>query len=431
MNNKELLVLKIIDHLVSNHNYRPMKIIGGDGTFFLENAKAGKYPILNISAKDEMPDKQLSEEHAKKILSKVKKERLILSGKIGVIAFGPALLKYETKSFDVFMCTNDDLPAELFKQFPDLKDVIKNFSKTNITPAIIAEEKTKVQTQIKASVITQTINDTKEISNIIRSRSKFSIYLLIALLALPILIQTTLIGTLPAAMANDPKYSGSLWYIVTGASYAPMTFGLNEFWRLGTAFFINDPFSAIILVMILWYSQILEIAESLYGKIRTWIIIIITASTVTLLETVANLNALSYGSMSIIFISLAMLLYYGYYNKMIYKIYVSKGVKNIAMMAILTLFFFPESFFGFVAAFFIGILLSSIVGFKNSRPTIHTLVPVFSYLSIVGGALFLQFTHKMGSVYYDETFGHLADIYHELKIWNREEFLNALKNAFK
>lgn len=168
--NTSVVALKIVNYLVSEYNYKPIKVIGTDEFYFLENADSKNYHIIAVSLKGNVaPSEQLSENHANIIINIFKTERSVRSPKFAIFAFGDKKDTYHGNTFDVFTCADKEVPEQVSKMFPKISDFVIDLGKDAPLPSESVALKREINTTIKKQLIEQSIGESRFIAELVKS----------------------------------------------------------------------------------------------------------------------------------------------------------------------------------------------------------------------------------------------------------------------
>lgn len=313
LDNKNMLVMKLIHYLIVEKNYNPIVLQGAENEIWLENLDAD-YKIVRIVTGRIINDEQLKFDIFKtnRIIKKIKKKTFTFSIKALSI-----FLDLE-KDVEVDIPKNIDFvnakDEEELKEnsiidhiFPDMKDKLK-----------YTEEGMQLFLKITTDINEHNIKDNEKVEKVFSPKYPIITYILILinvlLYVIPIIYHKQ-----NTVLTNFCIYKD---YITGG-----------EYYRLITGTFLHANIIHLLFNMYALFvlgSQL----ESFVGKIKYIIIYFFSAITGSLLSMLFLKNGVSIGASGAIFGLMGALLYFGLH----YRVYLGSVVKtNILPIIILNL----------------------------------------------------------------------------------------------
>lgn len=313
LDNKNMLVMKLIHYLIVERNYNPIVLQGAENEIWLENLDAD-YKIVRIVTGKIINDEQLKFDIFKtnRIIKKIKKKTFTFSIKTLSI-----FLDLE-KDIEVTVPKNIDFinakdENELKNNniiemvFPDMKDKLK-----------YTEEGMQLFLKITSDINEHNIKDNEKVEKVFKPKYPIVTYILILL--------NVLIYVIPI-LCNKDQYILNQFCIF--GDYVRK----GEYYRLLTGTFLHANIIHLLFNVYALYilgSQL----ESFVGKIKYLVIYLLSALTGSLLSLVFLKNGVSIGASGAIFGLAGALIYFGLH----YRVYLGSVVKtNLIPVIVLNL----------------------------------------------------------------------------------------------
>lgn len=303
LDNKNILVMKLIHYLIVERNYNPIVLQGAENEIWLENLDAD-YKIVRIVTGRIINDEQLKFDifKTKRIIKKIKKKTFT----------------FNIKALSIFLDLEKDVEVDIPKNIEcvNAKDE-KELKESSIIEAIFPDMKDKLKyteegmqlfIKITADINEHNIKDNEKVEKVFKPKYPIVTYILILLNVLlyfvPILYnkQNTLLSQF--CIYGD--------YVRRG-----------EYYRLLTATFFHANIIHLLCNMYALYifgSQL----ESFVGKIKYIIIYLFSALAGSLMSLVFIKNGISIGASGAIFGLAGALVYFGLH----YRVYLGNVIKT-------------------------------------------------------------------------------------------------------
>ena len=313
LDNKNMLVMKLIHYLIVEKNYNPIVLQGAENEIWLENLDAD-YKIVRIVTGKIINDEQLKFDIFKtnRIIKKIKKKTFTFS----------------IKTLSIFLDLEKDIEVNIPKNidfinakdenelknnsiielvFPDMKDKLK-----------YTEEGMQLFLRITTDINEHNIKDNEKVEKVFRPKYPIITYILMAICVFayvfPILYHKDQYVLNQFCIYGDYVRSG-------------------EYYRLLTGTFLHANIIHLLCNMYALYvlgSQL----ESFVGKVKFLIIYLFSALTGSLLSLIFLNNGVSIGASGAIFGLAGALIYFGLH----YRVYLGSVVKtNLIPIIVLNL----------------------------------------------------------------------------------------------
>ena len=298
MNEKDLLVMKILHYFIIKQNYTPIIIKGVEDEIWLEN-KNNEFSIIRIVTKHIHNDEQLKYDSykTKHITRQIKRKLLDFSmNMISIytdVEYVSDITKYDDKKFSSVVIKNEDdlITNELLnKRFKNIKDNMK-----------FEEEDFELVGRITKDITTKNIKEVEKRESFMKNKNILLTYILILI--------NIIVFALMYIYGNGSEDINTL--INFGANYTPLV-KYGQYYRLLTSAFLHIGAIHLIFNMYALYIAGSQI-EYVYGKIK-YIIIYLFSAFMGSLFTIAlsSENVVSAGASGAIFGLFGSLLYFGY-----------------------------------------------------------------------------------------------------------------------
>ncbi len=313
LDNKNMLVMKLIHYLIVEKNYNPIVLQGAENEIWLENLDAD-YKIVRIVTGKIINDEQLKFDIFKtnRIIKKIKKKTFTFS----------------IKTLSIFLDLEKDIEVTVPKniEFINVKDE-NELKNNNIIEMVFPDMKDKLKyteegmqlfLKITTDINEHNIKDNEKVEKVFKPKYPIITYLLMVICVFAYI--------LPILYNND-QYILNKFCI-----YGNYVRG-GEYYRLLTGTFLHGNIIHLLCNMYALYilgSQL----ESFVGKIKFLIIYLFSALTGSLLSLVFLNNGVSIGASGAIFGLAGALIYFGLH----YRVYLGSVVKtNLIPIIILNL----------------------------------------------------------------------------------------------
>ncbi len=298
MNEKDLLVMKILHYFIIKQNYTPIIIKGVEDEIWLEN-KNNEFSIIRIVTKHIHNDEQLRYDSykTKHITRQIKRKLLDFSmNMISIytdVEYVSDITKYDDKKFSSVVIKNEDdlITNEILnKRFKNIKDNMK-----------FEEEDFELVGRITKDITTKNIKEVEKRESFMKNKNILLTYILILI--------NIIVFALMYIYGNGSEDINTL--INFGANYTPLV-KYGQYYRLLTSAFLHIGAIHLIFNMYALYIAGSQI-EYVYGKIK-YIIIYLFSAFMGSLFTIAlsSENVVSAGASGAIFGLFGSLLYFGY-----------------------------------------------------------------------------------------------------------------------
>ena len=314
LDNKNILVMKLIHYLITEKNYNPIVLQGAENEIWLENLDED-YKIVRIVTGKILNDEQLKFDifKTKRIIKKIKKKTFTFSIKaLSIFLDLEKDIKIEVpKNIDLINIRNEQELKNnklLESIFPDIKEKLR-----------YTEEGMQLFLKITTDINEHNIKDNEKVEKVFRPKYPIITYILIliniCMYVFPILSNNTQLFLEQFCIYRD--------YVLSG-----------EYYRLLTGTFLHANIIHLLCNMYALYilgSQL----ESFVGKIKFLTIYLFSALTGSLLSLVFLNNGISIGASGAVFGLAGALIYFGLH----YRVYLGDVVRtNLIPIVVLNLF---------------------------------------------------------------------------------------------
>lgn len=313
LDNKNMLVMKLIHYLIVEKNYNPIVLQGAENEIWLENLDAD-YKIVRIVTGKIINDEQLKFDIFKtnRIIKKIKKKTFTFS----------------IKTLSIFLDLEKDIEVTVPKniEFINVKDE-NELKNNNIIEMVFPDMKDKLKyteegmqlfLKITTDINEHNIKDNEKVEKVFKPKYPIITYLLMVICVFAYIF--------PILYNNDQ-------YILNKFCIYGNYVRSGEYYRLITGTFLHGNIIHLLCNMYALYilgSQL----ESFVGKIKFLIIYLFSALTGSLLSLVFLNNGVSIGASGAIFGLAGALIYFGLH----YRVYLGSVVKtNLIPIIILNL----------------------------------------------------------------------------------------------
>lgn len=316
-NEKDILVMKLLNYFITKKNYSPIIIHGIQDEIWLENPNE-EYRVIRIVTKNIYNDEQYNFDvmKTKNILSQIKKRTLKLS--LNVLSIYTSVgdnfsnnIINDNKNTSIIIDEENKLKEiEIINKFyPDLKDNIKydeiGFDLIN---------------KITGEISKKNIKESEKRNNMFKSKKTIVTYLLIIL--------NVIIFMLMYVFGKGSYDTNTL--IKFGANYIPYTKS-GDYYRIITSAFLHIGEFHLFFNMYALYIIGREI-EQFYGRIKYILIYFFSAIMGSLFTlTLSAENTVSAGASGAIFGLFGAMLYFGF----TYRGYIGKTIINQTLPVVL------------------------------------------------------------------------------------------------
>lgn len=298
MNEKDLLIMKLLHYFITKQNYSPIVIKGVEDEIWLEN-KNNEYSIIRIITRHIHNDEQLKYDiiKAKHITKQIKRKLLDFSMNMLSIytdvQYVNEIDNFRDKKFvNTIIKNEEDLLSNeiILKTFKNIKDNM-NFT----------EEDFELIGKITRDISEKNIKEAEKRESFMKNRKPILTYFLI--------IINLIIFTLMYVYGNGSEDLDTL--IKFGANYIPLVKS-GEYYRIITSAFLHIGAMHLIFNMYALYVAGSQI-EYIYGKVK-YIFIYLVSAIMGSLFTIAlsGDNVVAAGASGAIFGLFGSLLYFGY-----------------------------------------------------------------------------------------------------------------------
>lgn len=313
LDNKNMLVMKIIHYLITERNYNPIVLQGAENEIWLENLDAD-YKIVRIVTGKILNDEQLKFDifKTKRIIKKIKKKTFTFS----------------IKTLSIFLDLEDNINVDVPKniEFVNIKNE-KELKNNSILEMVFPDMKEKLKyteegmqlfLKITTDINEHNIKDNEKVEKVFKPKYPIITYILILLnvfmYIIPILCNKEQTILEQFCIFGDYVRSG-------------------EYYRLLTGTFLHANIIHLFCNMYALYILGTQL-ESFVGKIKFLIIYIFSALTGSLLSLIFLNNGISIGASGAIFGLTGALIYFGLH----YRVYLGSVVKtNLIPIIVLNL----------------------------------------------------------------------------------------------
>lgn len=313
LDNKNMLVMKIIHYLITERNYNPIVLQGAENEIWLENLDAD-YKIVRIVTGKILNDEQLKFDifKTKRIIKKIKKKTFTFS----------------IKALSIFLDLEDNINVDVPKniEFVNIKNE-KELKNNSILEMVFPDMKEKLKyteegmqlfLKITTDINEHNIKDNEKVEKVFKPKYPIITYILILLnvfmYIIPILCNKEQTILEQFCIFGDYVRSG-------------------EYYRLLTGTFLHANIIHLFCNMYALYILGTQL-ESFVGKIKFLIIYIFSALTGSLLSLIFLNNGISIGASGAIFGLTGALIYFGLH----YRVYLGSVVKtNLIPIIVLNL----------------------------------------------------------------------------------------------
>lgn len=349
---KNLIVMKLLHYFITEQNYNPIILQGAENEIWLENMDSD-YKIVRIVSNHIHNDEQFKFDmfKTKHVVKKIKKKTLTFNMNVLTIFtdISDFLHLENSKNYDCIYITDEkDIKKYSFvtEQFPDILSKLK-----------FTEKGMELFMKITSDINKKNKKDQVQAEDIFKPKKPIVTTVLIVL---NILIYLFMILT------NNYQT-----FIYLFSTYGPSIIVNGEFYRLITAAFLHGSIFHLLFNCYSLYvigSQI----ESFMGKSKYLIIYLFSAICGGLLSILLN-DAASIGASGAIFGLLGSVLYFGYH----YRVYLGTVIRSqiIPLIVLNLLVGFMNSGidnFAHIGGLIGGVLITSAVGvkYKSSKSEI-------------------------------------------------------------
>ena len=291
LNNKDVIVMKLLHYFITEQNYNPVVLHGAKNEIWLENMNSD-YKIVRLVSNYIHNNEQLDVDTFKtrKIIKNIKKKTLNLNMPVLSIFvdLGDNVKLKNEKDIDfVKLETEDDVKKYdfLYKHFPDI-DKKLTFSEKGMSLFL----------KITDDINKKNVIEAQKVEEIFKPKKPVITTILIA-----INICIFLIGYIFNIHDALISYFGN---------YKPLVLE-GQYYRLFTCMFLHSDIFHIGFNMYALYILGAQ-AEGFFGKTKFSVIYILSGLSGSLLSILLNFNTISIGASGAIFGILGALLYFGY-----------------------------------------------------------------------------------------------------------------------
>lgn len=319
---KDILVMKLLNYFITKKNYSPIIIKGIDNEIWLEN-KMEEYKIIRIVTKNIYNDDQYKYDvlKTKHILKQIKRKMLSFSTNILSILtevgdnFSSSIIK-DDKNYHTIVLDSENSIREnelLNKYFSDLKNSLE-----------YSEDGFDLINKITFDISKKNIEESEKRNKMFKEKKPTITYLII-------LINLIVFG-LMYVFGNDSENIDTL--IKFGANYAPLTKS-GEYYRLITSAFLHIGVIHLLCNLYALYVIGPQI-EQFFGRVKYILIYLFSAIMGSLFTLVlSGDNTVSAGASGAIFGLFGAILYFGY----TYRGYIGNAIiSQIVPVILLNLF---------------------------------------------------------------------------------------------
>jgi len=360
LNNKDEMIMSLVHYFVTEENYTPINVQGVKNEIWLENLDA-PYKIVRINSKYIHNTEQYNMDMFKMqfVIKQIKKKTL--SFKMNALNICLDLNK------GVEVTEEDNLIATV--NITDIEDVKKDKFLSSVYPKIKTNKFKKTDNLDKIIDVTDDINkkteaENKKFENVFKPKKIIVTKLLI--------IACIVMYLLSLFLTNN--FTESL--ILLGANNRGLVLNGEVFRLITNAFLHGSVIHLVVNMYSLWIigTQV----ETYLGKVKFFIIYILSALMGSLFSIIFYENSLSVGASGAIFGLMGALLYFGYH----YRLYLSNALTSQIIPIIIVNLFLGFTMSGIdngahIGGLIGGYLATMIVGVKyksTKRETINGLI---------------------------------------------------------
>lgn len=374
LNNKDEMIMSLVHYFVTEENYTPINVQGVKNEIWLENLDA-PYKIVRINSKYIHNTEQYNMDMFKMqfVIKQIKKKTL--SFKMNALNICLDLNK------GVEVTEEDNLIATV--NITDIEDVKKDKFLSNVYPKIKTNKFKKTDNLDKIIDVTDDINkkteaENKKFENVFKPKKIIVTKLLI--------IACIVMYLLSLFLTNN--FTESL--ILLGANNRGLVLNGEVFRLIANAFLHGSVIHLAVNMYSLWIigTQV----ETYLGKVKFFIIYILSALMGSLFSIIFYENSLSVGASGAIFGLMGALLYFGYH----YRLYLSNALTSQIIPIIIINLFLGFTMTGIdngahIGGLIGGYLATMIVGVKYKSTKRETINGLIVYTLLVAFLLYTVF----------------------------------------
>ncbi|MBQ8902372.1 MAG: rhomboid family intramembrane serine protease [Bacilli bacterium] len=374
LNNKDEMIMSLVHYFVTEENYTPINVQGVKNEIWLENLDA-PYKIVRINSKYIHNTEQYNMDMFKMqfVIKQIKKKTL--SFKMNALNICLDLNK------GVEVTEEDNLIATV--NITDIEDVKKDKFLSSVYPKIKTNKFKKTDNLDKIIDVTDDINkkteaENKKFENVFKPKKIIVTKLLI--------IACIVMYLLSLFLTNN--FTESL--ILLGANNRGLVLNGEVFRLIANAFLHGSVIHLAVNMYSLWIigTQV----ETYLGKVKFFIIYILSALMGSLFSIIFYENSLSVGASGAIFGLMGALLYFGYH----YRLYLSNALTSQIIPIIIVNLFLGFSMSGIdngahIGGLIGGYLATMIVGVKYKSTKRETINGLIVYTLLVAFLLYTVF----------------------------------------
>lgn len=374
LNNKDEMIMSLVHYFVTEENYTPINVQGVKNEIWLENLDA-PYKIVRINSKYIHNTEQYNMDMFKMqfVIKQIKKKTL--SFKMNALNICLDLNK------GVEVTEEDNLIATV--NITDIEDVKKDKFLSSVYPKIKTNKFKKTDNLDKIIDVTDDINkkteaENKKFENVFKPKKIIVTKLLI--------IACIVMYLLSLFLTNN--FTESL--ILLGANNRGLVLNGEVFRLIANAFLHGSVIHLAVNMYSLWIigTQV----ETYLGKVKFFIIYILSALMGSLFSIIFYENSLSVGASGAIFGLMGALLYFGYH----YRLYLSNALTSQIIPIIIVNLFLGFTMSGIdngahIGGLIGGYLATMIVGVKYKSTKRETINGLIVYTLLVAFLLYTVF----------------------------------------
>lgn len=374
LNNKDEMIMSLVHYFVTEENYTPINVQGVKNEIWLENLDA-PYKIVRINSKYIHNTEQYNMDMFKMqfVIKQIKKKTL--SFKMNALNICLDLNK------GVEVTEEDNLIATV--NITDIEDVKKDKFLSSVYPKIKTNKFKKTDNLDKIIDVTDDINkkteaENKKFENVFKPKKIIVTKLLI--------IACIVMYLLSLFLTNN--FTESL--ILLGANNRGLVLNGEVFRLITNAFLHGSVIHLAVNMYSLWIigTQV----ETYLGKVKFFIIYILSALMGSLFSIIFYENSLSVGASGAIFGLMGALLYFGYH----YRLYLSNALTSQIIPIIIVNLFLGFTMSGIdngahIGGLIGGYLATMIVGVKYKSTKRETINGLIVYTLLVAFLLYTVF----------------------------------------
>lgn len=374
LNNKDEMIMSLVHYFVTEENYTPINVQGVKNEIWLENLDA-PYKIVRINSKYIHNTEQYNMDMFKMqfVIKQIKKKTL--SFKMNALNICLDLNK------GVEVTEEDNLIATV--NITDIEDVKKDKFLSSVYPKIKTNKFKKTDNLDKIIDVTDDINkkteaENKKFENVFKPKKIIVTKLLI--------IACIVMYLLSLFLTNN--FTESL--ILLGANNRGLVLNGEVFRLIANAFLHGSVIHLAVNMYSLWIigTQV----ETYLGKVKFFIIYILSALMGSLFSIIFYENSLSVGASGAIFGLMGALLYFGYH----YRLYLSNALTSQIIPIIIINLFLGFTMSGIdngahIGGLIGGYLATMIVGVKYKSTKRETINGLIVYTLLVAFLLYTVF----------------------------------------